>query len=101
MQRLRRSLVYALVVVVLLAGGLTSAGLAAVRSPLPQLEGEVTLPGLSGRVTVLREAYGVPQVFADQPEDLFEAQGYLAASDRRDEELNRLKAIYGRQPATA
>lgn len=26
---------------------------------------------------------------------------YLAASDRRDEELNRLKAIYGRQPATA
>ena len=96
MQRLRRSLVYALVVVVLLAGGLTSAGLAAVRSPLPQLEGEVTLPGLSGRVTVLREAYGVPQVYADQPEDLFEAQGYLAASDRFYEMDVRRRAASGR-----
>ena len=94
--RLRRSLVYALVVVVLLAGGLTSAGLAAVRSPLPQLEGEVTLPGLSGRVTVLREAYGVPQVYADQPEDLFEAQGYLAASDRFYEMDVRRRAASGR-----
>ena len=96
MHRLRRSLVSALVVVVLLAGGLTSAGLAAVRSPLPQLEGEVTLPGLSGRVTVLREAYGVPQVYADQPEDLFEAQGYLAASDRFYEMDVRRRAASGR-----
>ena len=66
-------------VVVLLGGGFVSVGLSAVRSPLPQLDGEVTLPGLNGRVTVLRETYGVPQVYADQPEDLFEAQGYLEA----------------------
>ena len=43
--RLRRSLVYALVVVVLLAGGLTSAGLAAVRSPLPSSRGRSRCPG--------------------------------------------------------
>ena len=61
------------------ARGCLSLASAAVRRPLPQLDGEVTLPGLGGRVTVLREAHGVPQVYADQPEDLFEAQGYLAA----------------------
>ncbi|GAA3576323.1 penicillin acylase family protein [Microlunatus spumicola] len=96
MHRLRRWLVYALVVVVLVAGGLVSFGTATVRSPLPQLEGEVTLPGLNGRVTVLREAYGVPQVYADQPEDLFEAQGYLAASDRFFEMDVRRHAASGR-----
>ncbi|MGI3779755.1 MAG: penicillin acylase family protein, partial [Janthinobacterium lividum] len=96
MHRLRRWLVYALVVVVLVAGGLVSFGSAAVRRPLPQLDGEVTLPGLGGRVTVLRESYGVPQVYADQPEDLFEAQGYLAASDRFFEMDVRRHAASGR-----
>ncbi|MGI3783159.1 MAG: penicillin acylase family protein [Janthinobacterium lividum] len=96
MRHVPRWLVYALVVVVLAAGGLLSAGTAAVRSPLPQLEGEVTLPGLNGRVTVLREAYGVPQVYADQPEDLFEAQGYLAAQDRFYEMDVRRHAAAGR-----
>ena len=96
MRHVPRWLVYALVVVVLVAGGSLSAGLAAVRSPLPQLEGEATLPGLNGRVTVLREAYGVPQVYADQPEDLFEAQGYLAAQDRFYEMDVRRHAAAGR-----
>ena len=96
MQRLRRWLVFALVVVLLLVGGLVSVGLAAVRGPLPQLEGEVTLPGLNGRVTVLREAHGVPQVYAEQPEDLFEAQGFLAAQDRFFEMDVRRHAASGR-----
>ena len=93
---LPRWLVYALVVVVLAAGGVLSAGTAAVRSPLPQLDGEVTLPGLNDRVTVLREGHGVPQVYADQPEDLFEAQGYLAAQDRFYEMDVRRHAAAGR-----
>lgn len=91
-----RWLVSAVVVVVLVVGGLVSVGLAAVRGPLPQLEGEVTLPGLNGRVTVLREAHGVPQVYTDQPEDLFEAQGYLAAQDRFYEMDVRRHAASGR-----
>ena len=93
---LPRWLVYALVVVVLVAGGSVSVGLAAVRRPLPQLDGELTLPGLNGRVTVLREAHGVPQVYAEQPEDLFEAQGYLAAQDRFYEMDVRRHAAAGR-----
>ncbi|SEQ92253.1 penicillin amidase [Microlunatus flavus] len=91
-----RWLVFALVVVVLVAGGLLSLGTASVRRPLPQLEGEATLPGLNGRATVLREDHGVPQVYADQPEDLFEAQGYVAASDRFFEMDVRRHAAEGR-----
>ena len=95
-RRLRRWSVFALVVLVLLVGGLVSAGTAAVRRPLPQLDGQVTLPGLNGRATVLREAHGVPQVYADEPEDLFEAQGYVAASDRFFEMDVRRHAAAGR-----
>ncbi|SDU97436.1 penicillin amidase [Microlunatus sagamiharensis] len=96
MRLVPRWLVFALVVVVLVAGGLVSLGAATVRRPLPMLEGEVTLPGLNGRATVLREDHGVPQVYADEPEDLFEAQGYVAASDRFFEMDVRRHAAAGR-----
>ena len=96
MRRVRRWSVFALVVLVLLGGGLFSAGTAVARRPLPQLDGEATLPGLNGRATVLREDHGVPQVYADQPEDLFEAQGYVAASDRFFEMDVRRHAAAGR-----
>lgn len=91
-----RWLVFAVVVVVLVGAGLLSLASAAARRPLPQLDGDVTLPGLNGRVTVIREAHGVPQIYADQPEDLFEAQGYLAASDRFFEMDVRRHAASGR-----
>ena len=91
-----RWLVSGLVVVVLVVGGLLSFGSAVVRRPLAQLDGEATLPGLGGRVTVLRETHGVPQAYADDPEDLFEAQGYLAASDRFFEMDVRRHAAAGR-----
>ncbi len=40
------------------------------------------LPGLGAPVEVLRDGSGVPHVYADNSEDLFEAQGFLAAQDR-------------------
>ncbi|HEX3205556.1 MAG TPA: penicillin acylase family protein, partial [Propionibacteriaceae bacterium] len=40
------------------------------------------VPGLKGQVEVLRDTYGVPHIYADNPEDLFEAQGYVHAQDR-------------------
>jgi len=40
------------------------------------------VPGLKSRVDVLRDSYGVPQIYADNPEDLFLAQGYIQAQDR-------------------
>lgn len=49
---------------------------------LPPLEGEVQVEGLSGPVDILRDRWGVPQVFAGTEQDLFFAQGYVHAQDR-------------------
>src|ERR687889_568608 len=52
------------------------------RRSLPKLEGVVELPGLEGPVEVLRDRFGVPQVFAESERDLFFSQGYVHAQDR-------------------
>jgi len=52
------------------------------RSTLPQLDGRVNVPGLSARVTVIRDGHGVPTIDATNFEDLFFAQGYVTAQDR-------------------
>jgi penicillin amidase len=52
------------------------------RRSLPTLDGAVALPGLEGSVEVLRDRFGVPQVFAESEWDLFFAQGYVHAQDR-------------------
>ena len=49
---------------------------------LPQLDGTVLLPGLAQPVEVLRDARGVPHVYAQSLEDVAMAQGYITASDR-------------------
>ncbi len=53
-----------------------------VRRPLPDDSGAIDVPGLSADVTVLRDARGVPSIYADTAEDLFAAQGYVHAQDR-------------------
>lgn len=50
--------------------------------PLPQLDGNVALPGLQKEVTVDRDRWGVPHIRANSLEDLAEAQGYVMAQDR-------------------
>ncbi|HZQ25116.1 MAG TPA: penicillin acylase family protein [Terriglobales bacterium] len=75
---------------VLLAAALVIVALAAVvgwlylgaRSALPQLDGTITLPGLSAAVTVTRDTHGVPTIDASSLHDLFFAQGYVTAQDR-------------------
>lgn len=49
---------------------------------LPQLDGSVSLPGLSAPVTIRRDAHGVPHIEAATQDDLFVAQGYITAQDR-------------------
>ncbi len=103
MHRIPRWLVFTAVVLVLALGGLTSVVIGTVRQSFPQLEGRVSLPGLSGSVEVLRDAYGVPQIYADNAEDLFEAQGFIHAQDRfyemdfrRHLAAGRLSELYGK-----
>ena len=68
-----------LLVLALVAGLL---GVRAVRRPFPSYDGELVLGGLAGPVTVHRDQYGIPQIYADSVEDLFRAQGYVHAQDR-------------------
>tara|TARA_B100000745_G_scaffold265911_1_gene191082 strand:- start:2489 stop:4855 length:2367 start_codon:yes stop_codon:yes gene_type:complete len=49
---------------------------------LAQIEGETELAGLRDEVEVLRDRWGVPHIYAQNTDDLFFAQGYVAAQDR-------------------
>lgn len=81
-RRLPRVLIaVAAVVVVAVVAVVVVAG-AVIRRPLPDHSGRATLPGLTAEATVLRDARGVPDIYADTPEDLFRAQGYVHAQDR-------------------
>ncbi|MEO6801631.1 MAG: penicillin acylase family protein [Granulicella sp.] len=55
---------------------------AAVRDSLPQIDGSVSLPGLSAPVTVQRDGHGVPHLRAASLDDLILAQGYVTTQDR-------------------
>jgi hypothetical protein len=53
-----------------------------VRRGWPQSEGVLTVVGLDAPVTVVRDHYGVPHIYAGSETDLFFAQGYVHAQDR-------------------
>jgi penicillin amidase len=78
----RRWLIALAGLITLLLIGLVTVVVVIVRRPLPDVDGELVLQGLSGPVDVLRDGHGIPQVYADNPEDLFRAQGYVHAQDR-------------------
>ena len=52
------------------------------RAALAQISGEIALDGLVGAVEVIRDTWGVPHIYAGSVEDLFFAQGFVAAQDR-------------------
>ncbi len=81
-RRARWVALWSLVTVVVLA--LTTSGLVvwSVRQAFPQHSGELAIAGLTAPVTVYRDGYGVPQLYAANPGDLFRAQGYVHAQDR-------------------
>ena len=54
----------------------------AMRESLPQLDGTLSLAGLSAPVTVQRDAQGIPHIRAASLDDLIIAQGYVTAQDR-------------------
>ena len=52
------------------------------KTVLAQTSGTISVPGLSRPVTVLRDPWGVPHIYAETQDDLFFAQGFVAAQDR-------------------
>ena len=51
-------------------------------SPLPQVDGAITVAGVSAPVEVIRDPQGVPHIRAQSLSDLLFAQGYVTAQDR-------------------
>jgi len=79
---------FRLILTILLSGfGLASLAIgfwldSRVRLALPQLDGRLSVAGLTSEVVVIRDAHGFPTITANNFEDLFFAQGYVTAADR-------------------
>lgn len=82
-RRLRTKLMAWLAALLLLVPVATAGYLTwTVRRSFPVVDGRVTVAGLAGQAEVIRDSWGVPQIYADNPRDLFLAQGYVHAQDR-------------------
>ncbi len=52
------------------------------RATLPGYEGEVVVDGIDSKVTIIRDSYGMPHIYADSDGDAYFALGYSMAQDR-------------------
>lgn len=52
------------------------------RRSLPQIDGKVRVAGLQGPVTIVRDVWGVPHVFAGSDADAYFGLGFAVAQDR-------------------
>jgi penicillin amidase len=80
--KLKRALLWILLVLLSLLILLSLVGFILIRQSFPQMNGTVVVPGLKGEVEILRDSMGVPHIFASTERDLFMAQGYVHAQDR-------------------
>src|SRR5579862_3102694 len=95
---LRRLLVGAAIVLLLVAFG----GYLYLRSSLPQADGHIAVRGITGSVTIARDADGVPLISAGDDEDAAFGLGFAHAQDRlfqmemmRRYGAGRLSEIFG------
>jgi penicillin amidase len=70
---------------------------------LPQTSGTLEVDGLEAPVTVIRDDAGIARIYADSPQDLFFAQGFVHAQERmwqmevwRHISAGRLSELFGR-----
>ena len=52
------------------------------RSTLPDYDGEMRIPGLTGDVEIIRDSFAMPHIYAGSNEDAYFALGYCMAQDR-------------------
>ena len=75
MRTARRIAVSLIALVVVVAVVVAVVGVGLVRRSFPTTSGTLDVRGLSAPVDVLRDKQGVPQIYADNAQDLFRAQG--------------------------
>ncbi|MGH3382182.1 MAG: penicillin acylase family protein [Actinoallomurus sp.] len=97
-----RWLVRVLIVLLVLALVMTLYVRWTIQRSYPQTSGRLTVKGLSKDVTVYRDKWGIPQIYADNADDLMRAQGYVHAQDRfwemdfrRHVTAGRLSELFG------
>jgi penicillin G amidase len=80
--RLRRTIPLLAIVAIAIVGVAAILLSSYAHSPLPPLDGTISVAGLSAPVSVTRDRQGVPTIEATTLRDLFFAQGYVTAQDR-------------------
>src|SRR5262245_42464843 len=78
MRMLWKALIAIVVVLALVAG----AGYHYLRRSLPQMDGTITVAGLSAPIDIVRDADAIPHVFAANKADALFGLGYVHAQDR-------------------
>lgn len=71
----------AVLFVVVLVAGVGLVGAITGRG-MPQTSGSIKVPGLHAAASISRDEHGILQIVADDPHDLFLAQGYAHAQER-------------------
>ena len=79
---MRRVLLTILGIILALLILVPAGGYIFLRRSLPQVNGAVTVPGLQGPVEIVRDADGVPYIYASNDLDAIFGQGYVHAQDR-------------------
>ena len=77
-----RWVVFGLVALLVALAAATAGAFIVVRQSVPEAEGTLEVIGLTSEVEVLRDDFGIPQIYADSMDDLMMAQGYLHAQER-------------------
>ena len=92
-----------LVLIVVVAAAVTGLVGAVTLRGLPQQDGAIQVAGLESSATVLRDEHGIVNIYADNPHDLFLAQGYVHAQERlwqmevwRHISSGRLSELFGK-----
>ena len=103
MRTVLRILLILLAVILILGLAGFGVGYTTVRRAWPQTSGTLQVPGLQAPVTVIRDRWGVPHIYAANFRDLLFAQGYVHAQDRfwqmefwRRLSFGRLAEVLGR-----
>jgi penicillin amidase len=89
-----RWLVRLVALLAIVAAIAAAGGFFYLRSSLPSVAGKLRLAGLTEQVEIIRDANGVPHIFAASADDAFFALGFVHAQDRLAQmELMRLTAL--------
>ena len=82
MKRIRRIFTVLTAFILIVGIIITISGVWFVQRSWPQVDGTISAPGLQEEVTVIRDQWGIPYIYAENEHDLFFAQGYVHAQDR-------------------